>query len=295
MRPILVAAAALVAMPTAAYAQPPVIRIQCTSGALRAAVTTANGLKAATIRLRPGCTYSFTTPAGKVSALPQITGNVTLVGGPSTAIRRDPGATTTFGIIDVAAGGTLHARGLSVQNGEAVSGGGINNAGTVFLDHMTLTGNNATLLDGGGFSNTTLGSRALIVNSLISANMASGGGGVSNSGRLTLLASRVTANSAPVGGGGGVITGLDSTTRVARSTVDHNVAGFGGGGFLNLAALSLDHTLVTRNLNSSVNGFLGGGVFNVTPPATFTSRGSSIRYNSPTNCAPASTVPDCAN
>ncbi len=291
MRPVVLAAAALVAMPTAAYAHTP--RVGCTAGALRSAVTEANEQGAATIRLSPRCTYGFTTPSGKIAALPQITGDVTLIGGPSTAIRRDPAATAAFGVIDVAAGATLHARGISVQNGDATSGGGINNAGTVFLDHITLTGNNATIADGGGFSNTTAGSRAEISHSLITANMASGGGGIANSGRLTLVNSRVTANSAPAGGGGGVITALGATSTVIRTTVDHNIAGFAGGGFLNLGVLSLDRTLVAFNVNGAVNGFPGGGVFTVGPPGTVTSRDAVVRGNTPTDCSPLSVIQGC--
>ena len=295
MRPVVLAVAVLMATPTAAYARTPsVIRVQCTSGALRAAVTTANGLGGGVIRLAPRCTYSFVTPAAMLAALPQITGNITIIGGPSTAVRRDPAATSAFGIIDIASGGTLRARGFSIQNGDALSGGGINNAGSAFLDHMTLTGNNAQIADGGGFSNTTAGSFARITRSLITANMGSGGGGLSNSGRLTIADSRVTANSTPIGGGGGVITGLGSTTNVVRTTIDHNVAGFAGGGILNLAVLNLDHTLVTFNLNSAVNGFLGGGVFNVSPPGVVTSRSSIVRGNSPTNCVPPGTIRGCA-
>jgi hypothetical protein len=78
------------------------------------------------------------------SALPQITGDIALLRGPSTTIRRDLAAPTTFRILDVAAGATLRVRGIAIQNGSETTGGGILNAGTVILDFVTLNGNTTT-------------------------------------------------------------------------------------------------------------------------------------------------------
>jgi hypothetical protein len=288
--------AVAVATPSAAYGQvPSAITVPCSSATLSGAITTANGLGTAILRLAPNCTYSITTPAVATSALPQITGNITLLGGPSTTIRRDPAAPTTFRVLDVAAGATLHARGIAIQNGNDITGGGILNSGTVTLDFVTLSGNNATTGDGGGFANGTATAHALIVHSLIKGNTAGGGGGIANSGTLTLVDSRVTANSAPIGGGGGIVGELDSTAIIIRSTLDHNFVGFGGGGILNFGALSLDRTLIVSNANGAAEGFTGGGVYNVSPPGTVNSRRSIIRGNRPTNCFPSNAVQGCVN
>ena len=63
-------------------------------------------------------------------------------------------------VFSIAAGATDTIKGLTIADGNADRGGGIFNAGTLTLDHSTLSGNHA---DGGG-----------------------GGGGIFNAGTLTL-------------------------------------------------------------------------------------------------------------
>jgi hypothetical protein len=269
-----------------------ILTVPCSSGALSGAITTANGLDFVIIRLSPNCTYSIATPAVADTALPQITGNITLLGGPGTVIRRDVAAQTQFRILDVAPGATLRVLGISIENGNALIGGGINNSGTTTLRFVTLIGNTARLLDGGGFSNDA-NAQAFIADTVVKENTASGGGGISNSGRMTVINTRITANSAPIGGGGGFITGLDANSTIIRTTIDHNFAGFAGGGILNLGVMSIDRSLIVHNKNSPVNGFSGGGLYTVSP--TVTVRRSIIRANSPNNCFPVNGVPGCVN
>ena len=156
-------------------------------------------------------------------------------------------------------------------------GAGIQNAGTLFLSFVTVTGNTATLGQGGGLAITFTG-RARVAYSLFQANSATsanGGGAIYNAGRLTLLGSNLTGNNSAVGGG--VSTDSGATTRIIRSTIERNTSAQGGGVY-NQGSTSLDRTLV--RFNNAPGG--GGGLFNSAPGAIFVSR-SIIENNTPDN------------
>jgi hypothetical protein len=230
--------------------------------------------------------------------MPQIIGNVTLLGGPGTTIRHDPATMANFRILDVAGAGALRVLNIFLRNGNpAGDGGGIQNAGRLLLDHVTLEGNLAGIPltaggNGGGLANLR-GARAMIAHTVISANEAvrtlaetatGNGGGIYNAGSLTLLESRLLANNATstvgvagTGNGGGINTQPGGTSRIIQSTVVDNAATNSGGGVFNVGATSLIRTLVLRNRATT-----GGGVF-----GTVTIRRSIVRGNTPDNCSPA--------
>jgi hypothetical protein len=268
-------------------AGPRVVKVPCSSAALAAAITAANALPGSVLRLAPGCTYSIATPATAATALPAITGNVTLVGGPRTSIRRDPAAATQFRILDVTAGATLRVAGLAILNGRtAALGGGIQNAGTLVLRQATLAGNAAG--NGGGVANIA-GATATISRSLLNANITTsiGGGGILNSGTLTVLGTVFSANTAPINGGG-VNTQPGGISRLIQTTVAHNGSGGLGGGISNLGTTTLDRTLVQLNRGSA-----GGGIAIGSNDVTL--RRSVVRNNTPGNCSPPNTIPGCAS
>jgi hypothetical protein len=263
------------------------VRVPCSAASLAAAITAANASAGTVLRLTAGCTYSIVTPAVATTALPQITGNVTLVGGPNTAIRRDPAALTTFRVLDVAAGGTLRVAGISILNGIVAGlGGGIQNAGTLRLLHVTLAGNRAA--NGGGLTNAA-GATATVSRSLVNANATTsvGGGAIINFGTLTVFGSIMSANTAPINGGG-LNTQPGGTSRLIQSTVAHNASGGLGGGISNLGTTSLDRTLVRANRGSS-----GGGI--ATGNTNVTLRRSIVWGNIPDNCTPLNTIPGCVD
>lgn len=287
---VVVTAAALTAAPSAALALPTAhkqINVPCSSPALINAVNTANALGVpTTIRIAAHCIYSVVTPGAATSALPIITGNITIVGGPSSTIRRDAAAATSFRILDVAVGGTLSVRGIFILSGTSTTGGGIQNAGSLTLDRVTLSGNTATTI-GGAVANLA-GATAVINRTVINGNAATtNGGGVHNAGTLTVFESRLSGNNATVNGGG-IHTETTGTTHLNQSTLDHNNAGTSGGGASNLGTKTIDHTLI--ELNHA--GTSGGGVFNG-GSATLTT--SIVRNNTPNNCFPLNTIPGCVN
>lgn len=294
-------AAALAAAPAAAYAQPSAhhrttINVGCSHTALVTAVTTANSLGIAKIRLSAHCTYNFTTAVTATNdALPIITGNVTILGGPSTVIRRDPAVgTAAFRIFEVGPSGTLRADGFFILNGApaaGVPGAGIENAGVLHLVNVTIENNATNGANGGGVDNTASGT-AVISRTVISDNTAAtgAGGGIANSGALTLSESRVSGNSATSAtlGGGGLATLPGATSHVIQSTLDRNTATNSGGGIHNAGTTTLTNTLVERN-TATVSG---GGIFNVLP-GTVSLHHSIVRLNTPNNCFPLGSILGC--
>jgi hypothetical protein len=284
---VLAGAALTMAQAPAQAAAQRTIFVPCSSPALATAITAANATPA-TLRLAANCTYDITTPAvAGDTALPPITGHITIIGGPSTTLRRDPSIAVAR-IIRVDAGGSLDLHGVLVLNGIAPSagGGGILNNGTLVLRSVTLSGNTGP--NGGAISNGG-SAHATISRTVISHNSTPGtGGGLINLGSLTLSGSRLSGNSAGVDGGG-IATPGGGTTHIIRSTIDHNVATGTGGGVFNAGTTALSHTLVRLN-HAGAGG--GGGIRNVAP-ATVTLSVSIVRNNTPDNCSPVNTVAGC--
>jgi hypothetical protein len=272
--------------------------VMCDAEELRSAIATGNTRFAATIRLAPNCTYGYTAPAGPASALPQITGRITLAGQSGTRIVRAPSATGRFRVVDVAPGATFQATNVSFEGGDVDGeGGGIRNNGTLTLFRSTIRDNKATG-DGGGLSNGSGATALVSTSSVISGNTGVSGGGVANSGGLRIATTRITGNTSPEDGGGGVYTSETGSTTISSSRIDGNFAEFAGGGVLNYGVTALYGVVVENNQNSAAQGFPGGGVYNVTQniptPGVVTSVGSTIRANVPDNCYPPGTIPGCA-
>jgi hypothetical protein len=261
--------------------------VPCSTSALVAAINTANTHGRGTFILSGNCTYNITTPATATDGLPVITGSINLVSMGRTVISRDPAAPTAFRILDVATGGTLGLRGISIRNGTTSGlGGGIQNAGTLRLNRVNLSGNKAG--NGGALANLT-GATASVFYTHIGQNTTTGvgGGGIINSGNLTLVESTLSDNSAPINGGG-LNTQASGTSRIALSTFVGNVSGSHGGGISNLGTTSLNFTLVKLNKGSS-----GGGI--ATSNNNVTLRHSIVSRNTPNNCSPLHTVRGCVH
>ncbi|WP_433176515.1 hypothetical protein [Actinoallomurus sp. CA-150999] len=262
-----------------------VVNVPCDPDALVTAIRTANGIGVAQLLLAPNCVYNYTTANATDDALPIITGDITLVGGPGTKIRRDPAAPGAFRILEVASGATLHAQGIFVLGGStAAVGGGILNAGTIVLERVYLAGNRAG--NGGALANSP-NANANISFSELNANEATGvgGGAILNFGTLTMFRSTLAGNSAPINGGG-LNTQPNGVSHLIQSTVDHNISGSLGGGISNLGTTTLDHSLVEQNKGSG-----GGGI--ATANANVSIENSVIRNNMPDNCSPINTIPGC--
>jgi hypothetical protein len=290
MASVALAGAALTAAAPAVQAQamtagPGVVNVPCSISALVTAINTANSGGADTLLLAGNRTYGIKIPATAPDGLPLITGHVGLVGGPGTVIRRSPAALTAFRVLDVAAGASLRVSNLSIRNGNTAGlGGGIQNAGTLWVSKVTFSGNKAG--NGGALSNSA-GATATIYNATIAENTTTGvgGGGIINSGTLTLDESSLSDNHAPINGGGLNTQGA-GISHIIQSQFVRNVSGGLGGGISNLGTTTLYGTSVRFNRGSA-----GGGI--ATSNTNVTLQKSTVTDNTPGNCSPPGTIPGC--
>jgi len=170
------------------------------------------------------------------SALPDITTNTTISGDGVVTVS----GASSFRVFNITAGSVILS-GLTITAGSAASGGGINNAATLFVGISTISGNTAGNVGGGIHNSGTL----TVTNSTIDGNTAGNvSGGIHNGGTLTLANSTISGNTATNNGGGILNAGVLSLT---NSTITGNSAGVGGGG---LGAQGLDtlvNTIVAGN------------------------------------------------
>jgi hypothetical protein len=159
-------------------------------------------------------------------------------------------------VIDVGVSGTLVLSGMTVEDGNAADGGGIDNGGTLTLDDSTLSGNNAS--SGGGIDN---GGTLTVDDSTLTGNSAGFGGALLNFGTAAVDDSTVSTNSATQAGAGVLNEG---TLTMAVDTVSGNAVqagGDGGGGIFNGSSLLLSSSTVAANTAPVRGGgiFSGGG------------------------------------
>jgi hypothetical protein len=150
-------------------------------------------------------------------------------------------------VITVRTGAQVTLSGLTIQNGSAVTGGGILNRGSLTLVNTTVTNNLADYAGGGIFNDfgTLTLSDSLVTNN-VALNV--GGGIFNNQGVVTITDSSVTDNEASFQGGG-IYNNRGSVT-LTDSLVTGNRAGYNGGGIFNLGGIgtvTLVSTVVTGN------------------------------------------------
>ena len=225
----------------------------------------ANG-EANRITLRRG-TYTLTAVDNGIgeftNGLPVITSPLTIrgQGAETTIIERDTGA-PRFGILSVAAAGTLTLQRLTLRTGFAsLFGGGVVNRGTLSLIDCVLTRNIADV--GGGLFNGGAGTVA-ITHTTFDGNGAVffGGGLVNSDGTVTIANSTFVRNGAE--GGGGILNGFESQQRsmatmtLTNTTVAQNaINGEGGAGITNVGVAVLQSTTVAEN---NTFAFAGPGI-----------------------------------
>jgi CSLREA domain-containing protein len=251
-----VAAAGIAFVPTR-FDDPPPDACDPSDCSLREAIIAANGSAGAdAISLSPG-TYELTvpgTPGDAATGDLNISGELTIGGA---------GASTTF----------VSATSLGDRVFNLASDA------TVTLSGLTIT--NAT--SGAMLNSGTLTARGIAV-SMNSTDPASPGGGIQNSGTLTMTDSTLNGNRAGTDGGGIFNSG---TMTLANVTMSSN-RGDRGGGIFNLGTAVLLSSTVARN-TAFVGG--GGGVF-ADPAGTFRLTNTIVANN--IDSAIAALIPDCA-
>ncbi len=226
-----------------------------------------------TVNISSSSTLSTNSATARGGAISTDSGT-TRVFGNSTL--RDNQAGDFGGAIFNTGNGTLEVTqstlsGNSVTNNNGV-GGGISNTleGRIFLTNATISGNFIVdnLGDGGGIHNTGTGLLSITSDSKISDNKARLGGGIFNesTGPLTINDSTIfsnTANGTEKGGGGIYNSG---TLTLDHCEVSNNKAvGNEGGGIYNRGKVTINYCLVSINttISTQENQYCrGGGIVN---------------------------------
>ena len=136
---------------------------------------------------------------------------------------------------------------------------------TALIDGLTITGGNTGAANGGGLLNS---GTLTITNATLAGNTALNGGGIANTGGTLLVSnSTLTGNTATgidFDGGGGLFNTGDLT--ITHSTLAGNTASRGGGGILNPAGgtLTITHSTLAGNFAGGGGGILNGGALAIT-------------------------------
>jgi hypothetical protein len=152
---------------------------------------------------------------------------------------------------------------VTIRNGFATNGGGVNNSGNLTINNSVVSGNvahnNSTFARGGGvYNNATL----TINSSIVSGNTAdTDAGGIFNESALTINESTIEKNRT-LGDGGG-IWNLGTLT-INDSTISGNAGGAilfsTGGGVANSATMIINNSTIARN---TVIRYGFGGIVNL--------------------------------
>lgn len=171
------------------------------------------------------------------------------------------GVALSGSLVTIQAGATVTIDSLTLQDGSATNGGGINSFGNLTLRNSTVQNNSATSAGGGVLQWD--GGSLTIDGSTIDSNVSSlDGGGVYVRNASALIQNRtlITGNAAADQGGGLFQTGDGSgSVTVKNSTIQMNEAGNDGGGVFNVnnATMSIQSSLISRNSA----GRNGGGIW----------------------------------
>jgi CSLREA domain-containing protein len=193
-------------------------------------------------------------------------------------------------VFEIHGGPTVAMARLTIRNGLAAVGGGMQIGGSAKVGLARVTIRNNTADDGGGVlvlssgslsvrhsvirDNTARGaggqgggillsnvSHVSLTKTTVRGNIAAGtipsaGGGISSFGTLAVIQSKIQANTASNGGGGGIFS--DGTATIRRSTLSGNVAALDGGGLSSMSPL----TVVNSTFAGNTAQLSGGGLFN---------------------------------
>ena len=161
-----------------------------------------------------------------------------------------------YRIFHIAGASTLDVEisGLTLTGGDTPNtdfGGAIQNLRNLTISSSTIARNSSGARGGGIFNSGSV----TVIASTIEGNSGGSGGGISSFGNTTIKNSTLSGNTV-TGRGGGLYSGFNQTLTVTNSTVSGNTAETLGGGIANVGTLNLASSTITNNLA----GQSGGGV-----------------------------------
>jgi predicted outer membrane repeat protein len=144
-------------------------------------------------------------------------------------------------------------------------GGAIYNNGALTITDSFVQDNRAVQTFGAGLFNWSNGTMTVERTVITGNNADQDGGGIENTGTLTVRACQISSNQAhSIDYGGGGIENVAGNATVENTTISGNASDNFGGGVLNLdGTMSLNFTTISDNRAGS-----GGGVFSIEDSAT---------------------------
>lgn len=216
---------------------------------LREAVTAANAATGADVILLPAGTYQLFT--GSLA----LTDDLTVLGSGANATTVDGGGQSR--VFEVAAGTRAELRDLAVRHGRSeTTGAGIVNEGTLQLVRCAVT-DNVALGNGGGILNSGV---LTVQDSLLASNQAARGGGLYAAGTATLTNVTFSSNGATRDFGGGLYAIADVAVHANNVTLHANTAISRGGG-----VYAEGSPFIGRNAAKFSNSILAGNFSNSDP------------------------------
>jgi CSLREA domain-containing protein len=187
------------------------------------------------------------------STLPELTGAVNIVGPGAANLTVSGGGSATVGSVLMASSGAqIFLSSLTVANGNANSGGGILNHGTLTITSSAFTGNSTPGSLGGAIDNS---GTLTVANSTFSANSCGNtggsGGAIDNSGTLAVANSTFSGNSSGNDGGVGGALYDTGTLTVSNSTFVGNSSANGGGVAVFGGTATIANSIFAHNTSAS--------------------------------------------
>lgn len=222
----------------------------------------------------PGSTITFSTSVTGTIALVSdglaITKNLTIQG-PGSNLLTVSGS-NFFRVFNISGPIAVNLKRLTISDGRVNAGGGsgiVNfDRSNLIVDDCVITGNRSQI--GGAIYN--ISATITLLNSTVTNNLATNGGGIYNVGTTNIINSTISGNSSERGGG--IYTfATSSTVNVLNSTISSNVVSnnlsldaAGGGIYIGTGVLNLVNSTITGNMasGSSTRNSYGGGVYNET-------------------------------
>lgn len=200
-----------------------------------------------TIRIAPGTYFENVVISDDVELLGEAGASVTIVDGSAAG-----------SVVTVPAQVTAVINGLTLTNGQATTGGGVNVAGAITLRNSTVSMNSASM--GGGIGTDATGGAVIEIDACtISQNYSMIGGGIHSAGsQVSISASTLADNGGFTSGSSGAginLTGGSNLVLIS-STVCGNDSEFGGG----LRSFDSDFEL-TNSTFSANRANRGGGIY----------------------------------
>jgi CSLREA domain-containing protein len=236
--------------------------------ALRDAITAANTMTATngctagsgndTINFSPRMTGTISL----VSTLPEVTDSLLTINGPASQgiTISGGGSIVPLQVMEVAASATLNLNNLSIAHGFPLIG--VAAGATLNLNKVSIADGFGFGLSGGGIDNA---GTLTVTNSIFSDNGSQGGGGgISNRGVLTVTGSMFSSGGGE--GGGGIDNEVGATSTVTNSTFSANTNSHGVGAVFNAGTLTVINSTFFGNrcMHSCPGAISNAGILTVT-------------------------------